>query len=307
MSTSTISRASARQGLLLVLLAGMLWGTSGVTIKTIYGLAETTPISVAALRLAMGAPALLAVSWRVAGRRSPSISRFDLLLLPLVGLLMGVYQLCYFLAIPRVGVAVATLVCICTGPVLVALISTVLLRERLSRTVMGALACALLGTVLLVGGGTRELGLRTEVVEGVALSLAGALGYALLLLASRRLGGRYHPLQSTAVAITVGALLLLTVSSATTGLVMSYPPVGWTLLVYLGLVPTALAYGIFFHGMRYATPAVASIGTLAEPLTASVLAMLIFGERLGTKGLVGAALLIGAMVFLYRNSSSAEG
>lgn len=306
MSTITISRASARHGLLLVLLAGMLWGTSGVTIKTIYGLAETTPISVAALRLALGSPALLAVSWRVAGHRSPSISRFDLLLLPLVGLLMGVYQLCYFLAIPRVGVAVATLVCICTGPVLVALISTVLLRERLGRTVVGALVCALLGTALLVGGGTGELGLRTEVVEGVALSLAGALGYALLLLASRRLSGRYHPLQSTAVAITVGALLLLAVSSATTGLVTAYPPVGWTLLLYLGLVPTALAYGMFFHGMRHATPTVASIGTLAEPLTASVLALLIFGEQLGTNSLVGAVLLIGAILFLYRDGSSAK-
>ncbi len=73
------------------------------------------------------------------------------------------------------------------------------------------------------------------------------------------------------------------------------------LLLYLGVVPTALAFGLFFWGMREATATVASIGALAEPLTASVLAVLIFGEQMGTLGLLGAALLVGAMLLLYMN------
>lgn len=79
---------------------------------------------------------------------------------------------------------------------------------------------------------------------------------------------------------------------------------GWALLLYLGLVPTALAYGLFFLEMRGATATVASVGALAEPLTSSVLAMLAFGERLGTPGIQGATLLIGAMLFLCRNDGA---
>ena len=301
MNSGAISRAIPRHGLPLILLAGVLWGTSGVTTKLIYGLAETTPTSVAALRLALGAPVLLLVSWRTPGWRDFNITRFDLALMVLAGTAMGISQVCYFSAISQVGVAVATLVTVCTAPVLVALLSAALLRERLTPAVLGALACALLGTVLLVDVGANHAGPQTNAAEGILLAVAAGFGSALLLLASRRLAGRCHPLQSIAIAVTVGATLLLTASAITTGVAVSYPLAGWGLLLYLGLVPTALAYGLFFHGMRRATATVASIGALAEPLTSSALAMLIFGERLGALGLLGAMLLIGTMLFLYRN------
>jgi len=70
-------------------------------------------------------------------------------------------------------------------------------------------------------------------------------------------------------------------------------------------VPTALAYGLFLTGMR-ATPAtVASIATLLEPLTATLLAWVLFGERLGPLGLAGTALLLTAMAVLALRGSAA--
>ncbi len=301
MNTGAISRATSRRGLLFILLAGVLWGTSGVTTKLIYGLAVTTPISVAALRLALGAPVLLAVSWHTHGRRAFNVKSTDFALIVLAGASMGISQACYFSAISRAGVAAATLVTVCTTPVLVAVLSATLLRERLTLAVAGALACALLGTVLLVDVGASSTGSQTNSVEGISLALAAGLCSALLFLASRRLAGRYDPLKTIAVVVTVGAALLLTVSIATSNVVVGYPLGGWLLLAYLGLVPTALAYALFFHGMRAATATVASIGALAEPMTSTMLAMLIFSERLGTLGILGATLLIGAMLFLYRN------
>ncbi|MBC8076377.1 MAG: EamA family transporter, partial [Chloroflexales bacterium] len=77
-------------------------------------------------------------------------------------------------------------------------------------------------------------------------------------------------------------------------------PVGWMMLVYLGLVPTALAYVLFLRGMRTTSATVASIVTLLEPLTSTALAWLIFGERFGPLGFVGAALLLGAIGLLMR-------
>ena len=74
----------------------------------------------------------------------------------------------------------------------------------------------------------------------------------------------------------------------------------WGLLLYLGVVPTALAYLLFTIGMRTTVATVASLVTLIEPLTAAGLAWLLFDERLGPLALVGAALLLGAVFLLTR-------
>lgn len=82
------------------------------------------------------------------------------------------------------------------------------------------------------------------------------------------------------------------------GLHLSYPPAGWLLLLYLGVVPTALAYALFLLGMRHIAATAASIVTLLEPLVAAGLAWLLLGERLGPLGLLGATLLLGAVALL---------
>ena len=109
MTTDRVGRATARRGLILVVLAAALWGTSGVATKTIYSLVDISPISVAAFRLALGAPLLLAAYCYTSGSRSIRIARTDFAWMLLAGASLGISQACYFAAIARVGVAVATL------------------------------------------------------------------------------------------------------------------------------------------------------------------------------------------------------
>jgi DME family drug/metabolite transporter len=303
-----VGPVGARRGLILVVLAAALWGTSGVATKTIYSRVDISPISVAAFRLALGAPLLLAAFRLTSGSRSFHIARADLAWLLLAGASLGMSQACYFAAIARVGVAIATLVTICTAPVLVCLLSAALLRERLTRTVGGALACALIGTVLLIGVGRHDAGPQTgAVLGGILLALGAACCFAAFILVSRLLANRYPPLLSITVAVGIGAALLLTVTAIATGFAVRYPPLVWALFLYLGLVPTALGYALFYLGVQHTTASEASIASLVEPLTATGLALILFGEHLGALGLLGAALLISAIVFLYRNGSSRAG
>jgi len=117
---------------------------------------------------------------------------------------------------------------------------------------------------------------------------------------SRTLANRYHPLQPIAIGFTLGAALLLGLTSLQPGgLALHYSPLGWLHLLYLGLVPTALAYFVFLAGMRTTPATTASIATLAEPLTSALLAWLLFDERLGPTSGLGAALLIGGLLLQY--------
>src|SRR5262245_2779400 len=290
-------RATSRRGLLLILLAALLWGTVGVTTKAIYDLSETNALSIGFFRLAIATPALLLACWRTLGRRAWRIAPRDLALMLTIGAAMAFYQVCYFAAIARVGVAVAVLVTLCTAPVLIAVLAAVFLRERLTSTVLLALICALAGTILLVWIQPGEVGTRRETLLGVLLALASALGYAVIALVSRTLAGRYHPLQPITVGFAAGALLLLPFA-LWTGLVLVYPLKSWLLLLHLGLLPTALAYVLFLAGIRHTSATVASVVTLIEPLTSTALAWLFFDEQLGRLGLLGAALLLGAIGLL---------
>jgi DME family drug/metabolite transporter len=208
------------------------------------------------------------------------------------------YQVCFFGALQRVGVAIATLVTLCTAPVLVAVLSTVLLGERPSRRLGLAALLAMLGTVLLVSP-AEGTGLDGSSCTGILLALGSALGYAIVAIVSRRIASQHHPLVPVTVGFAVGSVALLPFLLLD-GPQMGFPAAGWLLLLYLGTVPTAIGYVLFTIGMRSTAATVASILTLVEPLTAAVLAWLLFDERLGPLALIGAALLLGAVVLLTR-------
>lgn len=300
MKIQAVAQGSSTYGLLLIVLSALLWGTVGVAVKAIYGLADTNPLSIGFLRLAISVPALFLAGWLVlGGRMFRAVRRRDLAIMLLLGVMVAFYQVCYFGAIAQVGVAIAVLVTLCTAPVLVALLSLWLFREKLTSKLMLALACALLGTVLLVSVQPNAAGVQSNTAIGVLLALGSAFGYAVLTLCSHLLAGRYHPLQSLTIGFGTGAIILLPFALLS-GFAISYPVVGWLLLLYLGLIPTVLAYVLFLSGLRYTTATAASITTLLEPLTSTLLAGLFFKEQLGLFGLFGGILLLGSIVLLFR-------
>jgi drug/metabolite transporter, DME family len=288
----------SKQGILLIALAAISWGTVGVVVKSLYENTGLSPISVGFYRLALSVPALL-LALSGLGKKAFQIKAKDVPVIALMGLMLAVYQLCYFAAIPRVGVAIATLVTLCTAPILVALLSVVFLKERLEPKVIAALVIAVVGTFLLVGFQSAS---GSQVVSGVLLALGSATGYALVALTSRRLS-TYHPLQPVAFGFTVGAVVLLPFALAD-GLATSLDVSSWLRLLYLGLIPTALAYTLFTLGMRTTKATVATIVTLLEPLTAVILAFVLFREQLNATAIVGGVLLIVAIILLAKKQDS---
>ena len=292
LSAASANRSAARGGLLVILLAAILWGTVGVTTRAIFTLAETTALSVAFLRLALTVPVLGIGTTALLGRRGFRATPRHLLLMALMGLMLAAYQLCYFGAIQLVGVTIATLVTLCTAPVIVAVLSVALLGERPARRLVASAGLAIGGTALLISP-ADSADLDGTAGLGLLLALGSATGYALLTIVCRRLAGRHHPLTPLTVAFTVGALALLP-ALLLEGARVVYPVASWGLVLYLGVVPTALAYLLFTIGMRTTVATVASLVTLIEPLTAAGLAWILFDERLGPLALAGAALLLGA-------------
>jgi DME family drug/metabolite transporter len=287
--------------------AAVLWGTSGVAAKIVFAISPVTPLAIGFFRLGVCVPVLLLL-----GQVTPGgVGRLRLphgaqrAVLAVLGAAVALYQVFYYAAVQRAGVAVATLVTLCLAPVLVAVLSAVLLRERPTAVVAGALVLALAGVGLLVGAPTDAVADVDALMTGVLLACGSALSYAVVTVAGRVAAAGLHPFQIIILGFSGGAVVLLACVLAQ-GWQWPGSPLAWLLLVYLGVVPTALAYTLFFHGMRQVTATVASIVSLLEPLTATVLAWLVFGERLGTWGLLGAVLLLGALLrLLYTGGTAA--
>jgi drug/metabolite transporter, DME family len=291
------STQTARTGLLMVMCAAVLWGIGNVVARSIYDVAETNALSIAFLRLALSVPPLIAMVVWSRGLRGLAVNRRELPWMLVSGALVSSYYASFYASLSYIGVAISTVLALASAPLIVALLSALIAREWPTRRVWLAMACALLGVALVSNVSTGGQQPNLALGAGLAI-LAGGL-FAVNALVGRRLGSADHanPLQTAMIGFAFGAVLMFVVASAN-GLVLSYPPGGWARMAFLGIVPTALGYGLFFSGVRSASATAASIATLAEPLTSTVLAVLIYREPLGLLTGIGLALLLASMIVL---------
>ncbi|MBC7814731.1 MAG: EamA family transporter [Burkholderiales bacterium] len=299
-------QASQPDGFWLVTGAAALWGTTGVVTQLIYNIDSTTTLFVNLSRLVIATPVILIACWQVCGRGMFSIPRRDLLIMALSGLLMAISQAAYFAAVPAAGISIATLLTVCLAPLVVTVLALILKLETLTQRLIFALVCALIGSALLVSGGAHQSdGTPFDMPLGSLLAFVSAVTYAGVVICGRFVAERYNPLQITAVNFSIATLVMIAIN-AVSGFAPLHTVQGWLLVVYLGFVPTALAYWLLQTGLRSVSATAASILTMSEPLVAALLAWAIFGETLSLLGIVGAGILAVSMFFLSEKSSRAN-
>lgn len=296
--SSPLASPASRRGFLLVVLAALCWGTSGVSGKIVAERAGLGPLDIAWHRMAIGAVVLL-LAYALSSRRRRSaapvaLTRGTVIRLVLVGAGLAAYQLAYFAAVAMAGVSIATLVALGLAPLLIAVGAALLGHGRPDRATVVALVVALTGLVLLVGV-SAGVDTGTTVLLGGLLAVGSALGYAVVTLA----GAGVPAGVPVTLAGFAGGALLLTPVALVVGLHSTTEPVALAVLIYLGVVPSALAYALFFTGIKTVPGAVASIVTLLEPLTATALATAFLGESLEPAALAGGLLVLAAVAGLY--------
>jgi len=294
--------SGGRLGVALVLVAAALWGTNGVLFRILGSNRGANAFTIGFLRLALSVPFLLVGARLVAGRWVAALDGPKARSLALLGAAMALYQLTYVLAIERAGVAVAVLVTMCGSPLLVALLTWLRGREKLTGWTLAALALAVAGTFLLVTGQAPARGGIDA--GGVALGVAAAASQALYVISGRAVGSRAHPLHATAMGFAVGAALLLPGALVTGELARSLRE-GWGILLYIAIIPTALGQGLFLAALRLTSATSAAVASLAEPLVGTVLAVLFLNESMAATSIAGAALLLGAIACLERGGPPA--
>ena len=283
---------------------GVIWGTIGIAAKYLYDESDLDALSVSWLRTLIASPICIAIAWHVLGRKLFAINRRDLGVMALLGVLLIVYQFLYLAAITRIGVSAATLISLCGSPVLVVIASAVILRDHLTRQTMAALVGAVFGAAMIVGWRSGGTGETRDTVIGVALSVGSAAGISAHVFVSRWIAARQHPMTPLAIGFPTGALIFLPIATGR-GFSLDLNLPAWSLLIYLAVGPSTIAYWMYQRGLQDVSATDASIVTLIEPLITAVLAAWLFNERLGLLGWIGAAMLVGAIAILTLAPASA--
>jgi DME family drug/metabolite transporter len=291
-----------RRGMLAVSAAGVLWGTLGLVVRLLQDAALPTVV-IAFWRLALATTVLALVVGRPGLHALRAEGRPWRLLA--VGVCFAVFQLSYFVGVRDAGVAVATLVTLGVAPIAATAWEAVRDRRPPSTGTLVTLGCAIAGLALVSTASGVDETAAPRPGLGIAASLVSGLAYTTSATLSGPLSRRLSPFVITAATSAV-ALALVAPFAIATGIAVPLDPRVLGGLAWLGLVTTALAYGLFYGGLATTPGSVAVVLTLLEPATAVVLAVLVLAEPATPAGVAGTLLLLGAVALLYLSPASSR-
>jgi len=269
----------------LVILAGILYGTAGTAAAL--GPSSATPLAIGGLRLMSGALVLFLIlpvigaSWR----GLPQLFRKPTIWVMALG--AAAYQPFFFSAVDRSGVALSTLVAVGAGPIFTGLLGWLVLKSRPTPLWIGATALAIFGLLLRSWG---EVDFSETL--GLVFALGAGLSSAAYVVAAKvELNRGGHFVAMPTAAYVIGSVMLLPF--------VLTQPLAWVgtlsgiaLVVYLGVVTMAVANVSQVRGMKGMPPGPAATLLLADPLTATILGMLILGETITAIGVFGMILVL---------------
>jgi drug/metabolite transporter (DMT)-like permease len=270
----------------------VVWGTAFVGIKEV--LRELSPATLTILRFAIADICLLVVLAAVPSTR-PRFERRDWWRVAVLGI-TGVpgYHLALNWGEQRTSASVAALI-VATAPVMVALGSAALLRERVTARRWLGIALAFAGVAVLAFA--HRTGGTSTSIRGVLVAILAPVSWAVYTIVAKPLTQRASSLQVTATGMLVGSLALLPfVSGQTVREIGDLSAAGWAWMVQLAVGSSVLGYFLFVWALARLEATKVAVFLYAVPVVAILSAWIILHEPLGASVLVAAALVIAGVV-----------
>jgi len=289
------------KGALLVMSAGLLWGTLGIFSKLTYAETSVGPISLAWFRLVFAIP-ILAV-FTLFKKYEVSLTRREVLLFIAFGFCsLTVFEALYFTTIAYTNVqhAVALLY---TGPGFVAILSRAILKERMSRAKVTAVILSMLGAFLILGLARGEPLFTSKNQLGDWLAIGSGMAYSTWYIFGKVLGTNREPAVTSLVALSFGAVPLFAVMFAMEGFHLPEDTLAWSLVAGVGFLPTALAYLLYLGGLKLIEATKASVFAIMEPVSAATFAFLLFHETFTPDALLGFVMIIASILLMSKTNA----
>jgi drug/metabolite transporter (DMT)-like permease len=290
----------------IVLSIGIL-SVSTASIFIRFAQEEAPSLAIAALRLLFASLALAPLALKYHKAELFAISRRELVFGVFSGLFLAIHFATWISSLEYTSVASSVLF-VSTGPIWVALLSPVFLKEKLSHPAFFGLGLTIAGgsLVALSGACFWEHGvscpnlstfLHGRAMWGNFLALSGALAVAGYLMIGRRLRGNISIIPYIFLVYSIAALVLIAIMFIARESPFGYQPKTYLWLLLLAFLPQLIGHSIYNWSLRFLPAAMVSITTLGEPIGSSILAYIILHEKPGPAILIGGLLILIGIYF----------
>ena len=278
------------KGISAIIIACLFWGTTG----TVASLSpEVSPLAIGAFAMGVAGVLLMIIARKKLYLDYKKLKNRPKLLI--VGAAsVAVYPLAFYSAMRLSGVAIGTVVSIATAPFFAALLERLISKKQISSLwtvsfILGAAGISLL-TFGKVPANQASTGLYQQHV-GVLLACLAALAYACYSWVARQLIEQGVDSQSAMSSLFACAATLLLPSLYFTGDQLFSSTTNSLVALYMAIIPMFFGYLLFGFGLKFIHASKATLITLIEPLIATLLAVVILGEKFNAIAWLGAALI----------------
>mgnify|MGYP001127565463 FL=1 len=286
----------------LLLLVGILAvSTAAILIRLI--LLEASALVIAAYRLALSAlisGLLLLISHK---SEHAQLNHKDIGLLVLSGVFLSAHFAAWITSLEFISVS-SSVILVTTTPLWVALLSPVVLKEKVSSRFYWGMAVAIIGGICIAISSPCRLssvGLRcsgsvfergSQTLWGMALALFGAWMASGYMLIGRKMRLKMDNLSYTTAVYTISAIVLILVVILRGEKVLGYSPQIYALFVALAVIPQLLGHSVLNYSLEVLPATVVSMALLGEPIGSTILAVIFLNEIPSTLEIIGGIFIL---------------
>jgi drug/metabolite transporter (DMT)-like permease len=259
-------------------------------------LAEAPVLSIASFRLGIAAIILGPIALIKERSILTSLSHADILLTVVSGLALAAHFGFWIASLSYTSITSST-VLVTANPIFVALCSHYFLRERVEQRVKIAIMTILIGMAIIYGG---DFSLGERSLFGNVLALIGALWVAIYYIIGQRLRSRMSVTSYVGLVYTFAAVTILIVSVISGTELSGFSTKTYLWLLLLALGPQVIGHTSLNWVLGYLGATVVAVAVMAEPVLASILALIIFNEVPTVANIIGGLIVLSGVYVVVR-------
>ncbi|OEF95584.1 DMT family transporter [Desulfuribacillus alkaliarsenatis] len=282
---------STQRTYLLLILSTFIWGSAFIAAKI--SVEELHPITVAFFRF-LGASIAL---WWFMSRREPvrpKLQKKDLIIFTVLGLI-GIfgYNVLFFYGVMLTTITKSSLI-IATNPIVITILSILFLKERLSLLQAFGISLGIIGAFTIITEGSLQTFLQLGVAPVDFILLGAVFCWAIYSVVGRVSLNRFSPLVATTYACVAGTIFLLPfgIAKLTIDSLAQTTVLTWLSILHMAVIVSALSFVLWYDGIKKVGAARAASFINLMPVSAIILASIIFNEKISPIQLAGAALIL---------------
>jgi len=277
---------------ILLFIALLSVSTSPIVAKALVGVSA---ISISFWRMCIGSFFLWVYSFYRNQGKMKDKSNYSRTLL--AGILLGLHFALFFSAIKLTLISNATFLGT-LAPLFTLLLELIVLKRKFSYKITLGLLFSFIGAIIIFG---NNFDLSQQYTLGNSLAILCSLCLALSFMIAEKVRQTENTVVYTRMLYLSASITLLIIALFTNSSLFGFTNYEYLGLIFLGIVPTIIGHNAIYYSVKYVSPTVVSAFPLGEPVIATLLASIIFGELIFLNIYVGGFMtLLGLMIIVMK-------